>query len=223
VTQNEAPSGESSRFARRAVWGMLLMAFAFVGIAGGKAIVAQSAWFSDEASAALPVHGTVPEFSLTERSGRTLSRDELRGEIWIAAFVFTRCGGVCPALSSQMARMRSRFVADGRAVRFVSFSVDPEHDTPGVLTEYAAKFGAGASDWLFLTGDRSVLQRLVGDGFRLSLLERGTAIDPNERITHSDRLVLVDRDFRIRGYYRGSDEAAMTQLVQDASSLAGES
>jgi protein SCO1/2 len=165
----------------------------------------------------------VPAFSLTERSGRVLTRAELDGAPWVADFVFTRCTGMCPALSTRMAEIRRRARAAGLAARFVSFSVDPRHDTPAVLQEYARRFGADGDDWLFLTGERDAMHALIGSGFRLSVAERSpeaAAADGGELIAHSDRFVLVDGTGKIRGYYHGTDPATADAVLRDLAAVA---
>jgi protein SCO1 len=162
----------------------------------------------------LPVLGTVPAFTLTERSGQPLRAEDLAGHVWIADFVFTRCPDVCPALTARMARLQpTGDRAD--AVRLVSFSVDPAHDTPEVLRTYAERAGA-RGDWLFVTGSRDAMAALLRDGFRVAFADDGPPTSP---ITHSDRFVLVDRQLRIRGYYHGSDPNDVDRLARDAGDL----
>jgi len=171
----------------------------------------------------LPALGEVPAFSLTERSGRVVTRADLDGAPWVADFVFTRCTGMCPALSTRMAEIRRRAREAGIAVRFVSFSVDPVHDTPAVLQEYARRFGADGDDWVFLTGERDALHALIGGGFRLSVAERSpeaAAADGGELIAHSDRFVLVDGAGKIRGYYHGTDPATADTVLRDLAAVA---
>jgi protein SCO1 len=162
----------------------------------------------------------VPAFTLVERSGRPISRDDLAGLPWVADFIFTRCSGMCPALSTRMAELRRQVREQGLHARLVSFSVDPSHDTPEVLRDYAARFGAD-DGWLFVTGDRAALYELIGQGFRLSVAERAAppADDTGELITHSDRFVLVDAAGRIRGYYHGSEPDAVAALLRDLASI----
>jgi protein SCO1/2 len=163
----------------------------------------------------LPVLGTVPPFSLTERSGRPVRAEDLVGRVWVADFVFTRCPDVCPALTRRMARLQSLAGDGADAVRLVSFSVDPSHDTPEVLRVYAAHAGA-RDDWLFVTGPRDAMATLLKDGFRVAFADDGP---PTAPITHSDRFVLVDRELRIRGYYHGGDAEDVERLAGDATAL----
>lgn len=168
-----------------------------------------------------PVLFQAPPFSLTDRSGRTVTRDDLAGRPWIADFIFTRCAASCPAMTARMARLRRELPAG--SARFVSFTVDPAHDTPQVLARYAASFGAGP-DWLFLTGGEEELHRLSREGFKLAVDAApppGTA-SPQEPILHSTRFVLVDGRGRIRGYYDGFDEESLAKLERDLGGIAHE-
>ncbi|MDA1312911.1 MAG: SCO family protein [Acidobacteria bacterium] len=153
----------------------------------------------------LPLLGVAPEFSLTERSGRQVDRSELDGRVWVANFVFTECTGPCPLLSQRMSRIQ-KALEDQPEVRLVSFTVDPENDTPEVLTKYAKRFNADPVRWLFLTGDKTGLYRLIKGGFKLAIDDGGEAPGPDSGIiTHSLRFVLVDRQGRIRGYFQGGE------------------
>lgn len=203
------------------LWGTLALAIVLVVVVG----LMQRLRIAREAD--LPVYGLVPDFALTERTGRSVSAAELHGHVWVANFIFTRCTGICPALSAQMAAVQRQLRrGDGLAVggvrddmvRFVSFSVDPQHDTPAVLRDYAKRFGADPERWLFVTGSRAEVHRLVRDGFHLGITEppeggvgEGRAAEP---ILHSDRFVLVDRQRQIRGYYHGTDEREVADLIR---------
>lgn len=166
----------------------------------------------------LPVLGTVPGFTLTERGGTAVGSRELTGGIWVADFIFTRCPDVCPALSGRMASLQKELATGGVPVKLVSISVDPVHDTPEVLSSYAGRFNAGA-DWLFLTGARADIETLLRDGFKVAFADGGP---PTAPITHSDRFVLVDPQMRVRGYYHGTDAADVQRLVADVATLRSE-
>jgi len=140
---------------------------------------------------------------------------DLAGRVWIADFVFTRCPDVCPLLSTRMAALQKSLATGDDPVRLVSISVDPAHDTPAVLAEYAERYHAGPG-WLFLTGSRDAVAGLLRDGFRVAFADDGPPASP---ITHSDRFVLVDRQLRVRGYYHGNDQADLRRLVADAAAV----
>lgn len=147
--------------------------------------------------------GRLPSFSLTERSGKTVTKEDLRGKVWIAAFVFTRCTGPCPSVSATMARLQSEF-ADVPNVKLVTFTVDPEHDNPAELTEYAGRFGADPDRWWFLTGSEEEIYTLLREGFAVGVEQnRGTTRTPGNEVLHSTKLVVVDKKGQRRGYYSG--------------------
>lgn len=162
-------------------------------------------------------YGTLPDFALTERSGRTLRRADLAGAPWIADFVYTHCEGACPALSARMARLHRRL---GDRVRLVSFSVDPGRDTPAVLSAYADRLGASAGGWLFVSGDRDAMHRLMAGGFRLAMVDAPAGVPEGAApITHSEKVVLVDAELRIRRYYDGGDDAWIDEALRALESL----
>ncbi|HSG99056.1 MAG TPA: SCO family protein, partial [candidate division Zixibacteria bacterium] len=140
----------------------------------------------------LPDYGPVPAFALTERSGADLTLSDLSGHVWIADFIFTSCSGPCPRMTRTMADLQERLGPSSR-IRLVSVSVDPERDSPDVLSRYADDYGADGQRWLFLTGGSSDVRDLVINGFHLGSTE--------DIILHSTRFVLVDRKGHIRGYY----------------------
>lgn len=163
----------------------------------------------------LPVYGVVPDFELTERSGRAVRLADLKGRIWIADFIFTSCAGPCPMLSQQMSGFQTS-LARVSDLRLVSFSVDPERDTPAVLTEYAGRYRADGDRWWFLTGDRKTIYRLIREGFRLTVKDEP---EDDGQILHSLRFALVDREGRVRGYYNGDDPQSLRGLLPDVDRL----
>jgi protein SCO1/2 len=168
----------------------------------------------------LPVYGTVPEFSLTSEDGRTVNRNDLMGKVLVADFIFTRCGGTCPIMSARLVDVQTAMM-DKDDVRLISFTVDPDYDTPEVLRQYAKRYNAVPGLWLFLTGGKRYIQDLSQKGFRLGVAaEGGSTAEP---IIHSTKFVLVDRLARIRGYYDGTEELSVQQLIKDLGRLLKES
>lgn len=148
-------------------------------------------------------------FTLTERSGRPLTLDDLRGHVWIASFFFSNCPGVCVKLNQTLAQLQRDLPDD---VWLVSITVDPEHDTPQRLQEYAARFGADPQRWFFLTGPMDQIKQIAQKSFLVSAAPG----------VHSDRLTIVDRHGRLRGSYRGADEAQVRALRRKLAEVAKE-
>jgi protein SCO1/2 len=160
----------------------------------------------------------LPEFVLTERSGRPISLADLRGKIWIVDFIYTQCTDTCPLQTAEMAKLQDLWVND-RDLRLVSISVDPEKDTPKILARYAARFHADTQRWLFLTGDKFQIGRLVEEGFHLPVSLAVSRRRATPIIIHSSRLILVDRDAQIRGSYDSRDRLSMQRLKTDVANL----
>jgi len=165
--------------------------------------------------------GTFPvgEFQLTERSGRSVTQLDLADRVCIASFIFTRCPLSCPRITSAMKAVGGRLAATD--VLLLSFSVDPEYDTPAVLAAYAQKFEASPDHWWFLTGPKQTIYDLVRGRFKLPLMDAGPTDPGTEReaITHSDRLALIDRG-QIIGLFDSTDPQAIDKLIARARRLA---
>ncbi|MCA9632441.1 MAG: SCO family protein [Myxococcales bacterium] len=167
----------------------------------------------------LPKLGDIGDFKLTDQAGKAVTRETLKGEPFVAAFFFTRCPVVCPRLTRKMREVQKQGQAEGLEFRLVSFSVDPDNDTPEALTAYAKKNQVDLSNWVFLTGDYDVVKRTSVEGFKQVL--EGKA-DPNADhfgILHGSHLVLVDGEGQIRGFYRSEDEGATKRLLSDIARL----
>src|SRR5689334_13798863 len=146
----------------------------------------------------LPVYWTLPSFRLQDQAGQPYGLSDLRGRPWIAAFIFTRCGGTCPMMTARMARLQPHLPP---GAQLVSITVDPVHDTVAVLDDYARRFHAGL-EWHFLTGAQADLYRLATQGFKLEAAEAAADAAPDEGpFLHSAKLALVDGGGRVRGYY----------------------
>ncbi|MBL8798499.1 MAG: SCO family protein [Planctomycetia bacterium] len=166
--------------------------------------------------------GAIADFQLTERSGQPVSKDDLRGKVWVAGFFFTRCSGPCPKLMGVLAELQHETVSQAD-VRLVSITADPDHDTPAVLTAYAEKWQADPQRWLFLTGPRDKVYALIQDSFKLGVQQNeGQDRKPGEEVLHSTRLVVVDRKGEKRGYYDGTDPASVDQLKKRVARLVRE-
>jgi protein SCO1/2 len=168
----------------------------------------------------LPKLGQIGNFSLTDQSGKPFSSQSLQQATWVAAFMFTRCPTVCPRITARMRDLQVEAKRRDLGLRFVSFSVDPEYDTPDVLRRYADEHRANLDGWSFLTGDLETVKKTSVDGFKLALEGQATAGAEHYGILHGSHLVLVGRGLGIRGYYRTSDDAEMQRLITDAERLA---
>lgn len=164
--------------------------------------------------------GNVGAFQLTDQQGRAVSAETMRGHVWAAAFFFTRCPTVCPRITRRMRDLQVAAGKQGVPLDLVSFSVDPENDTPQVLQAYAQQYGADPGTWRFLTGDLEVVRKTSEQGFKLALDGKVTPGAEHLGLFHGSHLVLVDKVGQIRGYYRTSEDAQMAQLLKDAALLA---
>jgi protein SCO1/2 len=164
----------------------------------------------------------LPEFTLTDQLGLPFGSKDLDGKVWIANFIFTNCPSRCPLLSADMEKLQKRMRNMGNAVYLVSFTVDPERDTPEVLKAYAEKHHANVRRWRFLTGDLDKVKQAIVAGFKMPM-DPGTATPSEDSekptlfdITHGTRFVLIDHKGRVRGFY-DADNDGMDALVRDLS------
>lgn len=194
------------------LWGALIVVIL--------AIVGANIWSSlhqdlgSDAESDLAVHHQVPDFSLIDQRGNSIVLSNLKGKIWVANFIFTRCVAACPLMTDKMKKLQEEFAES--SVDFVSFSVDPEYDTPDVLFQYANRFGVDGNRWFFLTGDKETIYHLTQEGFGLAIGQQ------DSEVLHSARFVLVDRRGQIRGYYDSNEDEALQKLRQDIPSLLNE-
>ena len=158
--------------------------------------------------------GTLPTFELVNQDAQPFGSAQLAGKIWIADFIFTTCPGPCPIISTRMSELQRPL--EKTDVHLVSFTVDPEKDTPEVLRTYADKLRKQPLRWDFLTGSRDAIHSLSRDGFKLGLSD-GAEEDGGP--VHTTRFVLVDRHGTIRGYYDALAPDAVTKLLADANHL----
>jgi protein SCO1/2 len=164
----------------------------------------------------------VPHFSFTDQDGNIVSSETTKDKILVVDFFFTSCKSICPIMTTRMAGLQVNIPLHDEAykdVLFLSHTVDPEHDTPEVLKEYAREHKADTARWKFLTGDASAIYRLGNTGYLVSAME--DTLDP-ERFVHSPNFVLVDKQRHIRGFYDGTTPGGVKDLVNDIKLLIGE-
>lgn len=216
MTTHTTPLEAGEGTAPRAGWGERLalaaVAVALLGVTGLLAYRATRG--GPPPRVELPVLGTLPDYTLTAQTGAPFSGRSLGGSVYVADFIFTSCRMQCARMSARMQTLQKELPARGD-LRFVSFSVDPETDTPARLTEYARSYAASPDRWTFLTGPKREILDLCVRGFKLARPDDAT----DDAIIHSPHFVLVDREGRIRGYYDHTDEPAMARLKRDVGIL----
>jgi protein SCO1/2 len=158
----------------------------------------------------------VADFSLVDQLGRTVTNQSLKGHVWIAAFIFTRCNQLCPMMSTELAVLQQKITDP--SVKIVSFSVDPKFDTPAVLKVYGQRYHADSNRWYLVTGNPLTIGNVA------TSLKLGVALGPVPGLlTHSEKLVLLGPDGKSRGVYSGIDDNDINKLAADAQKLAAAS
>lgn len=170
-------------------------------------------WWANISTGELPVLGTIPQFSFTERSGEPFGRTDLNGKISIVSWGFTTCPSVCPTMNKHISEMYHDFAASPQ-IQFIMITVDPERDSLPVLRDYAESFGVTDNRWVFLRAPIDSVVNLSEKGFML-----GADDLPGG---HTFRLTLLDTKGRIRGYYDGLDETSLRVLRDHIRLLARE-
>jgi protein SCO1/2 len=162
------------------------------------------------------VFHTVPNWKLTDENGNDFLGESLKEKIYVADFFFTRCETICPKMSTELTRVQDTFLQSNE-VQFASFSVDPTHDTPEILREYAKRYDAKSGKWHFLTGTKTQIYPLAIKGYFVPLADASeydkAVKTPDETFIHSERLILVDKEGHIRGFYDGTDKKDVDRLI----------
>ncbi len=175
---------------------VMAVSWAYVGLKG-----------THPAESKQPVLAQAPEFEFTAQDGSKVTTASLKGKIWVANFIFTRCTGPCPVMTSRLAEV-NKAIGKADDVRLLSFTVDPGHDTPEVLAAYGEKAGADPKRWSFLTGDPATLREVVSKGFLQTL---GTGEDGMPM--HSTRFVVVDQNGSVRAFLDGNDPEIVAKIL----------
>lgn len=208
------------------VWGGLIIIIA--AIAGG------FVWSKFSTKRPLPVIGQLSAFILTNQNNQPVSLESLRGKVWVADIIFTRCAGPCPVMTHEMAQLQGKLPTNA-PVKLVTLTSDPEYDTPAVLRRYAARFNADTNRWDFLTGPKPKIRRLAINDFKFVVVEKkpGEQANPEDLFIHSTWFVLVDQRGRVRGwtddqgqlhaYFDSTDPAALAQILPAVKQLLRES
>jgi len=168
----------------------------------------------------LPILSTVPPFAFTDQNGESFGTRQLEGKVWVANAIFTRCPTVCPLSTQRMFQVQHHARGLGNYLHIVSFSVDPENDTPKVLHDYAKEHKVSPRMWTFLTGDAEALKQTLNGGLKIYMGKQAEPSDDLMSIGHGSHFVLVDSKMRIRNYYDPTDSGAIDALLRDAGLLA---
>ncbi len=162
------------------------------------------------------VFHTIPQFSFVDQDNKIFTDEKTKGKIYVANFIFTRCGLICPKVTNQLARVQDTFLNKSEVI-FVSHTVDPRFDTPEVLKKYAEKNEAINGKWYFITGEKKELYKMALKGYFVPISdasEYDKAIsNPDEAFIHSEKMILVDKEGIIRGFYDGTDPKEVDRLM----------
>ena len=158
----------------------------------------------------LPILGEIPSFELIDNYGEPFTEENIEGKIWVADLIFTTCAGPCPIMSTEMRSVHKTYL-ENENIRMVTITVNPDYDTPEVLTEYGKQYNADFTKWHFLTCVYEKIQNLIANGFKMGDLE--------EIVFHSTRFALIDPDMNIRGYYMGTESEDVKKLMGDIKKL----
>ena len=167
----------------------------------------------------LPILVQLPDFALVDQTGEKFGSEQLQNKPWIANFVFTRCPTTCPIQTRNLAKFQKQLkkIPGGEQVELVSITVDPHFDTSPVLADYAKRMDANLEGWHFLTGSRDDIWNLCKKGFKLAVDDAPP--EAPSPIMHSSRMMLVDRQGRIRGFYEGTTREGMDTMRLDLKNL----
>lgn len=167
----------------------------------------------------LPVHSytefgdtipiTVDTFTLTDQNGKVITRDSIGDRVMVANFFFASCKDICPVINSHI-KLLTQKMSNNSGVVFLSFSVDPTRDTTEVLNAYAQDLEINSHQWHLLTGSKRVINDLAHRSFRVVLED----VDSTDFV-HTDKVVLIDKEFRVRGYYNGLDMMNITKTLAE--------
>lgn len=200
----------------------VLWALLVVVIVGLIAAFARQEWTKAMRRSAVTLDrfNTLPDFTLTERTGKDFGTKDLRGKIWLADFIFTSCPGPCPKMSEKFYEMQQA-LNKTNDVKLVSFTVWPDFDKPPILTTYANKFNALPDKWFFLTGNKKTIYDLAHKGFMLGITDKetGREILKEGEFVHSTKIALVDRRGVVRGYYDSGNEEVLQKILVDVGNL----
>ena len=171
--------------------------------------------FRSSAGQPLPVYGQIADFALTNQNGRAVSLADLRGRVWVADIIFTRCPGPCLKMTKQMQVLQNALPPDS-PTKLVTLTTDADFDTPPVLKAYAERFGADPRRWMFLTGTKKDIAKLAIDSLKLTAIEKKPEEreSPQDLFVHSTIFVIADKRGQLRGVFETTREGIDPRNVQ---------
>ena len=203
---------QSARKTGWLVWGGL----ALFGLALGLVFAFARLKSDNDADQRLPVIGQIADFSLTNQNGRAVSLADLRGQVWVADIIFTRCPGPCLKMTKQIKALQDALPSGDKA-KLVTLTTDADFDTPPVLKIYAERFGADSQRWMFLTGTKQEVAKLAIDSLKLTAIAKKPEEreSPQDLFVHSTIFVIADKRGRLRGVFETTGEGIDPQNVKE--------
>lgn len=162
------------------------------------------------------VYPKIPHFEFLNQDSLRVTNASFKGKVWIANFFFTSCPSICPPMMAQMKRLHKKTEDVASNLQFISFSIDPNHDQPGILRAYIKNNGIDTKNWSLLTGDEQKTHYLGVHHFMVHAKKDPMAAGG---FAHSDGMVLVDKEGYVRGIYLGTQTDQVDQLNKDLRKL----
>jgi protein SCO1/2 len=159
----------------------------------------------------------VGRFSLVAQDGAPLTDRDLAGHVHVASFIYTRCSAICPMLVASLKKVQA--ATTDLPLVIVSYSVTPDLDSPAVLATFGRERGIDPARWKLVTGDKSQIYRLARESYFASDERLGATLAQPDAFLHTEKLVLVDREGRLRGVYNGTQPFDIDHLIADARTL----
>lgn len=162
------------------------------------------------------VYPTIPSFEYLNQDSVMVTSESMKGKVWIADFFFTSCPTICPPMTSQMKRLNILTKDLEKHLQFMSFTIDPDYDTPSTFRDYIQSHGITAKNWQFFTGDEEATYELALQFFFVGAERNAEAEGGFE---HNDTFVLIDKEGYVRGLYKGSQTKDVDRLEKDIRKL----
>ncbi|WP_043926979.1 SCO family protein [Bacillus haynesii] len=163
-----------------------------------------------------PLNYDVQSFSFQNQDGKAVSLESLKGQVWVADFIFTNCETICPPMTSHMAELQKQMEEENLQARIVSFSVDPENDTPEKLKKFAANYPLSFQNWDFLTGySQKEIEKFALKSFK-SIVKKP---EDEDQVIHQSSFYLVDQNGKVVKDYDGAKNTPYDEIIADIKTL----